>query len=74
MSKNAVLEVEKYSADELWALATWAKETNNLAPWQRSIVGSSANIVTRGKKPSPKQAVQVINAMKQALELGFKFS
>ena len=72
--QNAVLEVEKYSADELWALATWAKETNNLAPWQRSIVGSSANIVTRGKKPSPKQAVQVINAMKKALELGFKFS
>ena len=61
-------------SDELWSLASWAKETDNLHPWQRGIIGSVAKLVGSGKKPSGKQAVKTIKALNSARELGFKYT
>src|SRR5262249_27801623 len=46
-------EVEKalvVSADTWFKIARWAKETNNLAGWQRRISFSLGTLATRGKK------------------------
>lgn len=54
-----------------FALSRWAKETNNLAPWQRGIVFSVGTIVGRGNKPSFKQANQALKAYREAVKKGF---
>ena len=66
-------KAEKISADTFLSLSSWAKETNNFAPHVRGIIGGSASRMTKGFKPSGKQAVQVIKAIREAKELGFKF-
>lgn len=54
-----------------FALAKWAKETNNFQPWLRSMLFSVGTIVSRGKKPSVKQSKQAIKALEEALDKGF---
>ena len=54
-----------------FALAKWAKETNNFQPWLRSMLFSVGTIVSRGKKPSVKQSRQAIKALEEALDKGF---
>ena len=71
-SKN-IEEIIKLGAKMMWALAKWAKETDNLQSWQRGIVGSVASGLGKDRKPSEKQAVQVIKALKEAKKLGFEF-
>jgi len=70
-SVNKVLEC---GSDKLWALTLWAKETDNLQPWQRGIIASVAKLVGAGKSPSGKQAVQTMKALDDAEERGFKYS
>ncbi len=72
--KDAINKVMDCGSDELWALASWAKETNNLHPWQRGIIGSVAKLVGSEKKPSGKQAVSTIKALNEAEDLGFKYT
>jgi len=72
--EDAVNKVMDTGSDELWSLASWAKETDNLHPWQRGIIGSVAKLVGSGKKPSGKQAVKTIQALNSARELGFKYT
>ena len=54
-----------------FALAKWAKETNNFQPWLRSMLFSVGTIVSRGKKPSVKQSRQAIKALEEAVDKGF---
>ena len=70
---ETIQEVKQVGPEKLWALATWAKETNNLQPWQRGIVASVAKRLDRDLEPSEKQANQLIKAMKEAEGLGFVF-
>lgn len=57
---------------EVWfSIAKWAKETNNLQGWQRSIAFSLGSLGKRGKTPSYKQAVQGDIIYKVAQEKGF---
>jgi len=70
-SVNKVLEC---GSDKLWALTLWAKETDNLQPWQRGIIASVARLVGSGKSPSGKQAVQTMKALDDAEERGFNYS
>ena len=70
-SVNKVLEC---GSDKLWALTLWAKETDNLQPWQRGIIASVAKLVGAGKSPSGKQAIQTMKALDDAEERGFKYS
>ncbi len=53
------------------AISKWAKDTNNLQPWQRGIAFSVGTIIGRGKRPSVKQAKQAEIIYKSAKEKGF---
>lgn len=64
-------EAAKIPAETWFALSRWAKETNNLQPWQRSIIFSVGTLIGRGKKPSYKQANQAIKGYNEAVKRGF---
>ena len=74
VQEKSVGQVMDCGSDELWALAAWAKETDNLQPWQRGIIASVAKLVGSGKNPSGKQAVQTIKALNEAQERGFRYT
>lgn len=58
---------------ETWLMISkWAKDTNNLAGWQRSISYSLGQNKQRDKKPSIKQAKQGEIILNEAKRLGFK--
>lgn len=59
------------SADTLFEISRWAKDTGNFEAWQRSLLFSVATLIKRGKKPSFKQANQTIKVYKEALSKGF---
>lgn len=64
-------EAANISAITWFALARWAKETQNFQPWQRSLLFSVGTLVGRGKKPSIKQSIQALKVYKEAQEKGF---
>ena len=72
--KEAVDRVIDCGSDKLWALASWAKETDNLQPWQRGIIASVAKLVSSSKTPSGKQAIQTMKALVEAEERGFRYT
>ena len=63
--------VEEAGSALIWEVATWARETNNLQPWQRGILGSVGKLLDRGRSPSIKQARQVVKALDEAKAIGF---
>lgn len=73
--EKALIETAcEVSATTWLSLSRWAKETGNLASWQRGIVFSVGSIIGRGKQPSYKQANQALKALKEAERLGFNAS
>ncbi|NQD88849.1 AIPR family protein [Paenarthrobacter sp. CM16] len=57
---------------EVWkSLSTWAKQTDNLAAWQRGIAFSIGRVLSSGKEPSVKQAIQGHKILIEAERLGF---
>jgi len=64
-------EAANVSAITWFALARWAKETQNFQPWQRSLLFSVGTLVGRGKKPSIKQSIQALKVYKEAQKKGF---
>jgi AIPR protein len=60
-------------AETWFKISHWAKETGNLAPWQRSIAFSLGRMSGR-KPPSEKQAKQAVKILEEAQRLGFKAS
>jgi DNA mismatch endonuclease Vsr len=68
-------EVQKIAAipaDTWFKVSHWAKETKNLAAWQRGLSFSLGTLLGRGKTPSPKQARQGSKLLEEARRLGFK--
>ena len=61
---KAIEQIANLGPDKLWELASWAKETDNLQPWQRGIAGSVAKLLQRGSEPSEKQAKQLIKLLR----------
>src|SRR5882672_55765 len=58
---------------EVWyRLATWAKETKNLMPWQRRLAFSMGNVISAQRDPSRKQATQGLKLYEEATRLGFR--
>ena len=53
-------------------LSSWAKMTNNLTPFHRSLTFSIGKTLSRGGKPSAKQAPHALEALKQAKAKGFR--
>jgi hypothetical protein len=66
---SAAMEI---SSDVWFAISHWAKETQNLLPWQRGLAFSLGRIAARGGTPSPKQAMRGLEIMASALNLGFR--
>ena len=69
--EKLIEEAASISSETWFALSKWAKETGNFMPWVRGLLFSVGGIVSRGKKPSIKQARHAVNAYKEALEKGF---
>ena len=61
-------------ADEWFAISGWAKETGNLAPWQRSLAYSLGRLAAQNKEPSTKQAQQGQKILEEVRRLGFRMS
>ena len=69
--QSIIDEAASIPATTWFELSRWAKETQNFAPWQRSIVFSVGTVIGREKKPSIKQSIQALKVYKGALEKGF---
>lgn len=60
------------TAETWFKVSNWAKETDNLAPWQRSLAYSLGRLASQGKPPSSKQATQGLKIIAEAQRLGFR--
>lgn len=69
--KELINRITAIPADVWLSISKWAKDTNNLQPWQRSISFSVGTLVGRGKRPSVKQARQADKIYNVAKEKGF---
>lgn len=55
----------------MWfGLAAWAKQTNNLDPWERGLAFSLGRLVARQMAPSAKQASHGVRILQEAVEKG----
>ena len=63
---------QKISGEIFLEISAWARETENLQPYQRGILYSVGNRLKREQDISGKQAVQVMKAYDEAIDLGFK--
>lgn len=67
----AIARVAAFGAQAWFDLSSWARETSNLAPWQRSLAYSLGRVAARGNDPSVRQAVQGVKILDEATRLGF---
>jgi hypothetical protein len=58
-------------AEEWFAISAWARETANLAPWQRSLAYSLGRLAAHSKDPSTKQVHQGQRILDEVRRLGF---
>ncbi len=75
LAPDAKADIERVKAipSETWyEISKWAKDTNNLASWQRSLSFSLGRIAKAQQEPSPKQAKQGVLIFDEAARLGFK--
>ncbi len=66
-----VTEVIRIGSDAWLSLGSWAKQTNSLLLWQRSLAHSIGRLLMEGRQPSPKQAKQAMIMWHQAHGHGF---
>lgn len=72
--KELIQKVAKVPAETWFRISKWAKETNNLMPWQRGLAFSLGQLAGRKREPSRKQATQGFKILKEAAKLGFDMS
>ena len=72
--EEMISRVEKIPATVWFELSHWAKETDNLQGWQRSIAFSLGRIAGQGGRPSRQQAAQAEKMLAEAERLGFRIS
>lgn len=68
---EVIAAVSRVSAMTWFSMSKWAKETNNLQPWQRSLAFSIGKALSRGYQVSRKQAAQGIIILDEVKSLGF---
>jgi hypothetical protein len=66
-----IAAVTAIAPDAWFRLSAWAKETDNLQPWQRGIAYSVGQLLARGRKPSRKQTQHSVTILEEAKRLGF---
>ncbi|NKE71339.1 AIPR family protein [Candidatus Manganitrophus noduliformans] len=64
--------VKQVPAETWLKMSRWAKETDNLAPWQRGLAFSLGKVVGSGNSPTPKQAHQGLKILEESQRRGFK--
>ena len=67
-----IVWVKSVPCDNWFGISAWAKDTNQLQSWQRSISFSLGKLAGRGKEPSRKQARQGRLLYDEAIRLGWK--
>ncbi len=71
-AENIIVEAVKAIPADVWfAVSKWAKETESLQAWQRSLAYSLGKLLARALVPSPKQAIQGVRLLMDARRLGF---
>jgi AIPR protein len=70
--RRAVEEVTPVVATTWFEVSRWAKETDNLGSWQRSLAYGLGTRKSRGQPPTARQAVQGRKLLKEALDRGFR--
>ena len=68
-----ITRFSKVPAQTWFQIFLWAKETNNLQPWQRGIAYSLGKLAANHNSPSYKQAFQGVKILQEAEQLGFKY-
>jgi AIPR protein/abortive infection phage resistance-like protein len=59
-------------APHWFAVARWAKETQNLQPWQRQLSDTIGRYINNGWTVTDKQAAQALRLMAESERLGFR--
>ncbi|MGI8729270.1 MAG: AIPR family protein [Solirubrobacteraceae bacterium] len=72
--QRSIDTVAAFGSDAWLALSSWAKETGNLQPWERSLAFSLGKLVRQGRTPSRKQATQGKRILDEAQRLGFRWA
>ena len=67
-----IARVASVSAETWFSLSAWAKDTQSLEPWQRSLSFSLGRIAGRGGRPTRKQATHGERILAEAKGLGFR--
>jgi hypothetical protein len=67
-----IARVAGIQAETWFSLAAWAKDTQTLMPWQRSLSFSLGRLAGTGRPPSRKQATQGEKILNEARSLGFR--
>lgn len=70
--EKKISEAAAIPASTWFELSAWAKDTNNLAAWQRSLAYSLGKLSSQGRRPSVKQSTQGMLALEAARKLGFR--
>jgi hypothetical protein len=68
---KAIARVSEVPGETWFKISHWAKETDNLHPWQRGLSFSLGRLAGK-KPPSAKQAVQAIKILDEAHRRGFR--
>jgi hypothetical protein len=80
VGSDGMVQAEAYArirlvpADEWFAISGWAKETGNLASWQRSLAYSLGRLAAQNKEPSTKQVQQGQKILEEVRRLGFRMN
>jgi len=69
LTEKAIIAVP---ADTWFQIAAWAKDTQSLLPWERSLAFSLGRLATSAKVPTRKQASHGARILDEARGLGFK--
>jgi hypothetical protein len=67
-----IARVAAIQAETWFGLAAWAKDTQTLMPWQRSLSFSLGRLADSGRPPSRKQAAHGEKILSEARALGFR--
>lgn len=71
---EVIASVSKVPAQVWFNISKWAKETNNLQSWQRSLAFSIGKALSRGYQISRKQADHGQKILEEVKNLGFDYS
>ena len=70
--EDLIAKTASVPAESWFTIATWARETNHLKPWERSLCVSLGRIAKSSRRPSVKQAAHGSRILDETRRLGLK--